>query len=160
MELRPFTEEDRSVMLEMLTDPKISQTYMIPDYREKSEAIPLFRRFWELSRNPDRFVRGIYNGKKLVGFLNDVEVCGSSVELGYVIHSSHWGKGYATAALKLAIEALFQRGFTEVITGAFQENPASLRVMEKAGMTLLDKQDVIEYRGVDHICIYYHITQK
>lgn len=155
MELKQITDAQQEPMLELLTDEKIKQTYMLPDFECKEAAIPLFRRLCTLSREPGRFVRGIYDGDILVGFLNDVEIDGCSMELGYVIHPAHWGKGYATAALKLAMKQLFARGFQEVIAGAFEENCASLRVMEKAGMTRMAKTEDIEYRGTRHRCIYY-----
>lgn len=155
MQLGIFQEEHCPVMLEILTHPQVNKTYMLPDFPAKEDAIPLFRRFWELSRNPDRFVRGIFAGETLVGFLNDVEVQDGTIELGYVIHPDHWNKGCATAALKLAMEDLFRLGYREVITGAFEENPASLRVMEKAGMQRMEKTDLIDYRGRQHLCIYY-----
>lgn len=155
MQLRIFQEEHCSTMLQMLTHPEVKKTYMLPDYPVKEDAIPLFRRFWELSRNPQRFVRGIFVGDNLVGFLNDVEIQDGCIELGYVIHPEHWGNGYATAALKLAMEELFALGYREVITGAFAENIPSLRVMEKAGMQPLEKEDFIDYRGNRHRCKYY-----
>ncbi|MBO7253038.1 MAG: GNAT family N-acetyltransferase [Oscillospiraceae bacterium] len=155
MELKAFQEIHQETMLDILTDPQVRLTYMLPDFSSREAAIPLFQRLMQLSQDSSRYVRGIFQDGELVGFLNDVEVQGTSIELGYVISPKHWNRGYATAALKLAIAEQFSRGFREVITGAFQENPASLRVMEKAGMTLLEKQDIIAYRGRDHICIYY-----
>ena len=77
------------------------------------------------------------------------------MEVGYLIHPEYHGKGYMTEALIAFIQDLFSLGLEEVIAGAFEENPASLRVMQKAGMTLLDKSDELEYRGKVHRCIYY-----
>ena len=82
------------------------------------------------------------------------------IELGYVIHPRFHGKGYMTQALKAAIEELFSDGYREVITGAFEENRASIRVMEKAGMILQGKTEEIEYRGKTHNCIYYHMEKS
>ena len=64
-----------------------------------------------------------------------------------------------TAALRAAIGELFEKGHTQVVCGAFEHNLASMRVMEKAGMTRLEKTDEIEYRGKVHRCIYYGITK-
>ena len=50
---------------------------------------------------------------------------------------------------------LFQKGCREILCGAFEENAASLRVMEKAGMQKLDKTEEIDYRGRLHRCVYY-----
>ena len=157
MELRAFTPSDEAVMLDILTDTIIKQTYMLPDYEKKEDAAPLFRRLMALSQDETHFVRGICAEGLLVGFLNDVEIENGTIELGYVIHPAYHGRGYATEALKLAIRELFRRGFREVTAGAFAENPASLRVMEKAGMVRLSKTDEIEYRGKVHRCIYYSI---
>ncbi len=155
MELKPITEQEQSVVLQLLTNETINQTYMLPDFARPEDAIPLFQRLCALSREENRFVRGIYARESLVGFLNDVEIQGGTIELGYVIHPDHWGKGYATAALTEAIRQLTELGYQEILAGAFEENPASLRVMEKAGMERLEKTEEIEYRGKIHRCIYY-----
>lgn len=154
MKLRPLTLADDAALIRLLTDPQIRQTYMLPDFARQEDALPLARRLEELSRDPGHFVRGMETEGVLVGFLNDVEVSDGSMELGYVIHPAHWGKGFATAALKLAIEELFRLGYRQVICGAFEENPASLRVMEKAGMHRIDRTDTVEYRGRLHRCLY------
>lgn len=159
MELKAISPESRDKMLDILTNPQVAETYMLPDFIAREEALPLFHRLVELSRDDTRYVRGMYADGKLVGFLNDVEIAGETMELGYAVHPGNWGKGYATAALKIAIGELFTRGFREVITGAFEENSSSLRVMEKAGMSRLEKTDEIEYRDRVHRCIYYSITR-
>ena len=91
--------------------------------------------------------------------INDVEIENGTIEVGYVVHPDYWGRGHATAALKLAIRELFAKGYREITAGAFHQNPASLRVMEKAGMTKIDKTDEIQYRGKTHRCIYYSIQK-
>ena len=156
MELREITQNDQERLLEMLTSNQVNPTYMLPDFDRKEDAIPLFQRLCTRSRETGRFVRGIFVENKVVGFLNDVEIENGSIELGYVIHPDSWNKGYATAALKLAIEELFTLGYREVVTGAFSGNKVSLRVMEKAGMQKLEKIDEIDYRGQVHTCLYYH----
>jgi len=160
MELLPITEAEQSAMLELLTDDRIKKTFMLPDFDHKEDALPLFRRFCRLSREESRFVRGIFADNTLVGFLNDVEIRDGTIELGYVIHPDHWNRGFATAALQKAITQLFVLGYREIITGAFAENTASLRVMEKAGMVRMEKTDTIEYRGTTHSCIYYSIAKS
>lgn len=160
LHLSSLTEADREAMLDMLTDDCIRQTYMLPDFPSREDAVPLFQRLVALSADPSRFVRGIYADDRLVGFLNDVEIENSSIELGYVIHPRFQGKGHATEALGLGIKELFRLGFREVITGAFPENSASIRVMEKNGMTRIEKTEPIDYRGKTHICVYYTKVQE
>ena len=59
------------------------------------------------------------------------------VELGYRLQRLAWGKGYATEGA----QALIRKGFLElgvrrVVATALAANIASIRVMEKAGLTL------------------------
>ena len=159
MNLRAFTENDEATLAELLTNDRVKQTYMLPDFPSREAALPLARRLVQLSRDETRFVRGMEAAGTLTGFLNDVEIREGTIELGYVVHPAHWGKGFATAALKQAIEELFRLGYRKVLCGAFEENPASIRVMEKAGMRRLGKTDEIEYRGRIHRCVYYAIER-
>lgn len=153
--LRIILPEDRERMLDILTSEKVNRTYMLPDYEHREDATPLFLRLMEMSRDDGKYVRAIALDSGLIGFMNQVEVEGGSMELGYVIHPDFHGKGHMTEALKLAMEELFAMGYEEVITGAFSTNAASIRVMEKCGMERLDKTDEIEYRGITHNCVYY-----
>lgn len=158
--LKQIEDRTEATMLEILTSDIVKQTYMLPDFSCREDAIPLFRRLVNLSTDETRYMRGIYCDENLIGFLNDVEILDGSIELGYVIHPLFRGKGYMTQALKIAIAELFSCGYEEVIAGAFEENIASIRVMEKAGMTKMEKADEIEYRGKVHRCIYYHKDKR
>ena len=109
-----------------------------------------------LSADPARYVRCVDLDGMAIGFLNDVEIVDGSIELGYVIHPACHNRGYMTAGLSIAIEELFRVGYKCVICGAFEENRASQRVMEKCGMTRIEKIDEIPYRGSVHRCVYYH----
>lgn len=154
--LRSFKTADQEQILDILTSEKVNRTYMLPDYKTRNDAIPLFRRLMELSVDRHRFVRCIAVEDTAIGFVNDVEIKDESIELGYVIHPDYQGRGYMTQALKMAVAELFSLGYTEVVAGAFEDNIASIRVMEKARMDKLDKTERIEYHGKIHRCIYFH----
>jgi len=158
--LRPFRPEDQERMLEMLTSNRINQTYMLPDFEKQQDAIPLFHRLKTLSEDSGRFVRCIDLEGSAIGFLNDVETTDSSIELGYVIHPEYHNRGYMTAALNWAITELFSMGYQEVICGAFEENQASIRVMEKCSMQQMEHTDTVKYRGIHHRCVYYHTINR
>ena len=58
------------------------------------------------------------------------------VECAYLIDRPFWGRGLATEAVKAAIAFGFDRlGLTRIIAISEPENPASMAVMAKAGMT-------------------------
>ena len=156
--LREIADEDKEDMLAILTNEEVGKTFMLPVFACQEEAIPLFEKIKGLSAQNTRFVYGISLNEKLIGFINDVEIEDGRVELGYVIHPDYQNKGYATETLAAAIEALFQAGISTVETGAFEENLASMRVMEKCGMHPVSRTDSIEYRGETHACVYYQKT--
>ena len=156
---RPFLQKDQALVIEILMDPTVKQTYMLPDFPTGEDAIKLFRRLMELSQDNNHYVVAICLGDSLIGWINDTEQQGGSIEVGYVIHPRYHGQGYMTEALKASIVDLFDRGYTEVKAGAFEENIASIRVMEKCGMVRQEHQDEIRYRGVMHRCVYYAVIK-
>lgn len=72
-------------------------------------------------------------GSELVGVVS-LEADG---ELGYWIAPFFWGLGIATEAAKGVVDHAFERGHTEVIACAFQDNPASRHVLEKVGLKMI-----------------------
>lgn len=57
-------------------------------------------------------------------------------EIGYWIGKPFWGQGYATEAARRIVELCFEElDLNRVYATYFAGNPASRRVMEKAGMT-------------------------
>ena len=159
LEIRPFKESDAQAMIRLLRNGEVAKTYMIPPLESDEAARPLFERFRTLSHDENRYVVGLFDGGNLVGFMNDVEREGSAIEMGYVISPEYWNQGYCTEALTAMIDTLFACGWETVFCGAFEENPASLRVMEKSGMVMIDRVDYIEYRGVKHRCLYRAISK-
>lgn len=160
LEVRPISDADRAAVIDLLTNDLVKQTYMVPDFQSREEAAKLFERLKALSLREDRYVAGIYLDRAFIGILNETEVIGNRIELGYAILPQYHNRGYGTEALTGAIPYLFERGFDEVMAGAFEENEASIRVMIKSGMSKLDHQDEIEYRGKVHRCVYYSIRKQ
>ena len=157
--IQPLSDADENEILTIFRDENVQKTYMLPDFQSEEAMKNLFLRLVALSRAENHFVRGIYLENTLIGFLNDADMRGNTIELGYVITPKHWGKGYMTEALSAVLEYLLQNGYDEVRTGAFAENLASVRVMEKCGMTKMNARAKIEYRGAIHSCVYYKKTK-
>ena len=158
--LRSMREEDCDDVCTLLTNEQIAKTYMLPDFSSMEEKIELFNFLKDLSDNSKRFVYGIDLDGHIIGFINDVEIGDSVIELGFVINPEYHNRGYATEVLTYAIDALHDMCYTTVKTGAFECNLASRRVMEKAGMQRLDSTEEIEYRGVVHRCIMFEKRAK
>lgn len=158
--LRPLSDSDQSAAVGILTDDTVKETYMIPDFSSEEEAVCMFARLKELSVSQEHYIRGIYLEKSLIGWINDVEVTDSAIELGWVIHPEYQGRGYATEAVGGAMKALFDAGFSEIRASAFEENMASRRVMEKNGMRQCPDVEMTEYRGRMFRCICYVLKKN
>lgn len=158
LNLHPLRPEDEAAAVDILRSDRVTPTYMLPDLDEAG-AKSLYTRFLRITGQEDRLLMGIYLKERLIGWLNDTEISGDSIELGWVIHPDFWGNGYATEAVSAMLKALHQRGFRCILAGAFSQNTASLRVMQKAGMTLQEKTEDLEYRGSVHHCIFYASIQ-
>lgn len=159
LHIKPISPEDREAVLDLLTNEIAGKTYMLPEYQNRAEAEPLFARLAELGKEEDRYVAGVYLDGQFIGMMNDTEIKDKQIEMGYAYLPAYYNHGYATEAFRGAIAYLFGCGFERVLAGAFAENPASLRVMEKCGMEKLDYTDTVDYRGVTHTCIYYAATR-
>ncbi len=58
------------------------------------------------------------------------------VEFGYVLARPHWGRGLMTEALRAVVDvALAEPGVFRIGAVCDVDNPGSVRVMEKAGLT-------------------------
>lgn len=158
--LKPFSAEDERAIFYIMTDGRVKETYLVPDFTSEEEGLKMARRLIALSEDEEHCIFGIYSEGALVGFINDVERGNGYMELGYVIAPAHQNRGYATEAFRAVIMHLFGKGFRKVIAGAFATNGASIRVMEKCGMTRINKHAEIEYRGKLHRCVYYAIKTE
>lgn len=151
---------DKENLIRILSDDETKKSYMVQDIDSKEEQDKIFERFFRLFKLNDFFAYGIFLQNRLIGFIHEVCAKDGGIELGYVIDPQQKGSGYATEALQASVSELFKAGYKAVIAGAFEENAASLRVMEKCGMTPTGETEEIEYRGKKHKCIYMKIEDK
>lgn len=79
--------------------------------------------------------------------LKDIDSVKKKASLGYWIGEEYWGKGIATASVRLIISYGFSElGLEEIYAYVFHENKASIRVLEKSGMNQIG--EVNEYHRV------------
>ena len=74
-------------------------------------------------------------------------------------NTKYKNNGYATETLFAAIKELFAIGYNVIKTGAFVENKASIRVMEKCNMIKLNEEEIIEYKNELKRCVCYEIRK-
>lgn len=158
--IKPYSENDLEDIVNLLTNDGITETFMVPDYETREEFEELAGKLIGFSSLEDtvHLDCGIYLSGHLIGFINDCGIEDDEIEIGYVIHPDYKGHGYATEAVKAILVELRDMGFKTVQAGYFEENTASLRVMEKAGMHAIDYEDSGEYRGEIKKCRYCEIS--
>jgi ribosomal-protein-alanine N-acetyltransferase len=72
-----------------------------------------------------------------IAILFEGDVSRRSAEIGYWLGRAYWGRGIVTAAVKeLSDYALKHFALCRLYAGVFEYNPASARVLEKAGYQL------------------------
>lgn len=160
LELKPITPDSLERLTDLLTDALVTKFYMVPDFPTREDAWKLSHRLMELSYQEERRVAGIYLNNDLIGILNQTDAADDHIELGYALLPQYHNRGFATEALRGAIDYCFSLGFREVRTGAFADNPASIRVMVKSGMRQIPLREQITYRGQTHECVYYAIAKE
>jgi len=84
----------------------------------------------------------------VVGEIGGATIADGTVEIGYAVVPSCWGRGYATEAVRALVEKARQvGGIARVIAHTPLDRPASGRVLAKAGFAPVGEVDD-EHEGV------------
>jgi [ribosomal protein S5]-alanine N-acetyltransferase len=146
--LRPFEAADADAVERLLADPEIAEgTLTIPHPYPPGSAGPWIATHaeswragtsgtWAVTRRPRADAEAGAASGALVGAMSLRFVPRHrKAEVGYWIARAEWGRGYATEALARLLDFAFgDAGLHRVEAHHFVENPASGRVMQRAGM--------------------------
>lgn len=136
--LRPFEHEDAPALAALLNDPGVAMgicSAPLPFTQLHASARILMIRAREMAGKD--FVWAIEDlDGNIIGNLGLSETTIGTMRLGYAYAADQWGKGYASEAL-LAVMDWASRHLTasEIRAEVFLDNPASARVLAKAGFT-------------------------
>jgi RimJ/RimL family protein N-acetyltransferase len=144
MLLRRFTPDDAGNLHDLDSDPAVMrylsggeptpremiEEEILPRFTSYDEHLPGFGFWAAVDRGSGDFL-GWFS------FRRTEEIGARQASLGFRLRKAAWGQGYATEGAR----ALIHLGFTElgvgrVIATTYEDNLASRRVLEKAGMTL------------------------
>ncbi|AFL52977.1 RimJ/RimL family protein N-acetyltransferase [Sinorhizobium fredii] len=141
LRIRSWCEGDRDLFAEINSDPKVMEFF--PFRRSRSESDALF------DRNARRigetgfgfFALALRDSDLPIGFCGlartDLEphLPDGTIEIGWRLAVSHWGKGYVTeAALALLEHGFGERRLSEIVSFAVAKNIRSTAVMKRIGM--------------------------
>jgi RimJ/RimL family protein N-acetyltransferase len=135
--LEPQIEAHAEAMFDVLTDPAI--------YEHENEPPPSrewlrtrFRRL-ESRRSADgteqwlNWVIRLPSGE-LAGFVQATVHASGRADIAYVLNSQHWGRGLATAAVRLMVaELAANHDVTKLVATLKRTNLRSLRLLERMG---------------------------
>jgi RimJ/RimL family protein N-acetyltransferase len=135
--LRPPRAADDRTVLALLNDPAIARmTARVPHPVTLADIVGRRR----LNKGGGEKMYAVERDGELIGAAG-VKLPGSGEpprvmrRLGYWIGARHQGNGYGTEAVRALVDACFIAADCDVVgAGAFADNPASVRVLEKCGL--------------------------
>lgn len=149
--LRPFTLADASELQRLAGDRRVAElTINIPcPYPDGAAEAFIGSRLEQYAGEHDVTFAIVNTADALLGGMGFVSLDGDAnqAEMGYWVAYEHWGKGYASEAAGALLEFAFDTlALNRVTARHIVRNPASGRVMEKLGMTLLRTEHDLPWR--------------
>lgn len=154
--LRTFTTEDARLIYELNKDPDVTRFTGDPitDIAHARQVLEQVILPQYVLYNHGRWAVHAKPSLEFIGW------CGlkkrperNEIDLGYRFLKSTWGKGYATEAAFACIKYAFEKlGLKRIVGRAMPGNIASLKVLEKCGMTYIG-EDMVD----DHPAKTYEI---
>jgi ribosomal-protein-alanine N-acetyltransferase len=138
LRLRPFEPGDADAVRVLADNDAVSRTTLnIPHPYPAGEAekwIASHARKRELRDSMSYAITRAESGV-LLGAVTLTWINRSLAELGYWIGEPHWNNGYCSEAVRALVEFAFERlEISRIVAEHLALNPASGRVMQKAGM--------------------------
>ena len=138
LRLRPFTDADADALFDLHSNPRVLRYWDAPPWRERARAQRFIAACQQMANEGtgarlaiDRLADGAFLGwSSLSRWNRDYR----SASLGYCLHETAWGLGYATeAARALLLWAFDTLDLNRVQAETDTRNGASARVLEKIG---------------------------
>ena len=138
--LRRIKESDAEETFKNWTSDSKTTRYVTWEPHGTVEFTKELFKVWEDSYCESHTYKWVVYVKELDEIIGTIDVVRKNInfrtcEIGYCYGSIFWNKGYGTEALKAVLEYLFNKvGFELIEIKHQEENPASGRVMQKAGL--------------------------
>ncbi len=136
--LRESVVDDSPDLFEMNSDPEVLKYTGDAAFTSVEETEELIRNYKDYEKyGYGRWTTLVKATNEIIGFcglkyLEDLH----ETDLGYRWKQQHWGKGYATEASMACLQYGFENlGLEQIVAQVLEENIASVRVLEKLGMT-------------------------
>ena len=148
--LRPFREDDAESLSHHANNPNIAR-FMTNGFPHPY-TVDHARSFIAFANrdNPVHIFAIEVDGEAAGGIgihpQDDIHI--KNAELGYWLSEKYWGKGIITDAVKQMVDFAFRTyDINRVFARPFGNNPASQRVLEKAGFTLEARLEKVLFKS-------------
>jgi RimJ/RimL family protein N-acetyltransferase len=131
--LRPVTESDLAIFYLHQADEEAARMADFPIRTEEA----FYAHWHKIMADPANILRTIIYEGQVAGNVVSFVMEGRR-EVGYWLGRQFWGRGIATAALKLFLEEITER---PLYAFTAHTNPASAKVLQKCGFGQLEKTD-------------------
>lgn len=163
--MRPFELADSAPVFDLARAWEIAQNTFVPHPYSRADAQEFVERVREQWSADEAYVFAILDqaSDTFVGSMGiHPESQHHSATVGYWIGKPYWGRGFATAALRLLIRFGFERlQLNRIEAGHLAGNAASGRVMQKAGMRCEGKRRQSQFhRGQFKDAVWYAIIRS
>ncbi len=140
LKLREITQQDFQAVHEYASDPETVK-YMPfgPNTEEETQEFinRNLKRQQEKPRTEYGFGIILKHEDSFIGACGIHNVTEIQASIGYILNRRFWGHGYATEAARALVDKLFSEfGVHRVFASCDPRNQASIRVLEKVGMSL------------------------
>jgi RimJ/RimL family protein N-acetyltransferase len=155
-DLEPLSQEDALKLADLGSDPDVVKS-LICDWSTAEHRLEIAQ-YW-IEGGQEYGIWGIYDRdntfdapERFVGFFAADEPLpnvGQGPEIYYALGKQVWGKGVATEVVKTVVAHLFNDQGVDAIEALVLAglNPASSRLLEKLGMSLIGRYSLAEYTG-------------
>lgn len=161
--LRRFEMSDAQGMYDNWASDAQVTKYVSWPLHKSIEVTEKLIKLWieEYSENSFNWVVELKETGELIGNISVISISAThnNCEIGYCYGSKYWGNGYATEALKAVLDYMLNECEMHIVEAKhYSTNPASGRVMEKAGMqkeaVLKERRYVAETNDYCDLVIY------
>ncbi|MFZ6053041.1 GNAT family N-acetyltransferase [Halocola ammonii] len=165
---RSWSRQDLEEFAALNADPEVMEHFPRP--LEKSETADFIKRLQDHYKNYGHcyFATEILDTGEFIGFIGLAfqqyeSPFTPSVDIGWRLKKSAWGKGYATEGALRCLEYGFtQLNLNEVISTCPKENLRSERVMQKIGMSKIGEFNHPNLDDSPHLqnCVCYRVQKQ
>jgi len=154
--LRPFRESDLDAYTDVMTAPEVRDALHLPGTYSRDEAWGAMAAWlgqWELRGSGQWALEERSSGRLVgrAGLHRPERQDWPGLEVGWALHPTRWGLGYASEAGARSVAYAFEElGADEVFSVILPENERSAAVACRLGLSLVDERVLRHFPGRAH----------